>query len=156
MNFKSLRRACAFAIVGLSLAATVFGQEKSPSGDDLLIAAQKICPVSGRDLRAMGGPIKAKSGNQMVFLCCKECVGTPISKENWAEVTSNLATAQGHCPVLNRPLPPGAVSVVVKGRRVFVCCPPCSGKIQASPNKFLAVVDAMLTKNVGQEAGHGN
>ena len=149
MNFKSLSTSVAVAIAGLILSATVFAEEKAPTGDDLLIAAQKICPVSGEDLRAMGGPIKAKSGDQTVFLCCKGCLGKPISKENWAKVTANLASAQGRCPVMNRPLPAGATSVVVNGRRVFVCCPPCTGKIQANPEKFLAVVDAMLTKNVG-------
>lgn len=149
MNFKSFCTPAAVAIAGLILSATAFAEEKTPTGDDLLIAAQKICPVSGEDLRAMGGPIKAKSGDQTVFLCCKGCLGKPISKENWAKVTANLASAQGRCPVMNRPLPAGATSVVVNGRRVFVCCPPCTGKIQANPEKFLAVVDAMLTKNVG-------
>lgn len=149
MNFKSFCTPAAVAIAGLILSATAFAEEKTPAGDDLLIAAQKICPVSGEDLRAMGGPIKAKSGDQTVFLCCKGCLGKPISKENWAKVTANLASAQGRCPVMNRPLPAGATSVVVNGRRVFVCCPPCTGKIQANPEKFLAVVDAMLAKNVG-------
>jgi hypothetical protein len=151
MNFKSLRVALAFAVAGMFLSGLAFAQDKAPTIDELLIAAQKVCPVSGGDLRAMSGPIKAKSGDQTVFLCCKGCLDKPIPKENWAKVTANLAAAQGRCPVLNRPLPKGAASVVVKGRRVFVCCPPCTGKIQANPEKFLAVVDALLAKNVGPQ-----
>ncbi|RIK74667.1 MAG: hypothetical protein DCC68_22695 [Planctomycetota bacterium] len=152
MNLKLSIMTLAFIAAGLMLSMAAFAQEKENSldGDALLIAAQKICPVSGGDLRAMGGPIKAKSGDQTVFLCCKECLGKPISKENWAQVTVNLTAAQGRCPVMNRPLPQGAKSVVVNGRRVFVCCPPCIGKIQANPDRFLAVVNAMLAKNVGQ------
>lgn len=149
MNFKSFCTPAAVAIAGLILSATAFAQETTPTRNDLLIAAQRMIPVGGEDLRAMGGPIRAKSGDQTVFLCCKECLGKPISKENWAKVTANLASAQGRCPVMNRPLPAGATSVVVNGRRVFVCCPTCTGKIEANPEKFLAVVDAMLTKNVG-------
>lgn len=150
MNLKSVRNLLTFAFVGAFLASTASAQDKAVTGDDLLIAAQKICPVSGGDLRAMGEPIKAKSGDQTVFLCCKECLGKAISKENWGKVTANLAAAQGRCPVMNRPLPAGAASVVVSGRRVFVCCPPCTGKIQANPDKYLTAVDAMLTKNVLQ------
>lgn len=152
MNRKPTLMILAFAAVGLMLSTAAYAQEKENSldGDALLIAAQNICPVSGEDLRAMGGPVKAKSGDQTVFLCCKGCLGKPISKENWSKLTANLAAAQVRCPVMNRPLPQGAKSVVVNGRRVFVCCPPCIGKIQANPGKYVAVVDAMLAKHVGQ------
>lgn len=151
MNMKFWAIALPFVVAGLFLSADAADQEKARSnGDELLIAAQKICPVSGGDLHAMGGPVKAKSGDQTVFLCCQACVGKPISKENWAKVTASLAAAQGRCPVMNRPLPKGAASVVVSNRRIFVCCPPCTAKIQANPDKFLAAVDAMLVKNVGQ------
>jgi hypothetical protein len=150
MRFQSLSSGLAVIVAGMFLSLGALAQDEPLSGDALLVAAQKICPVSGEDLRAMGGPIKAKSGDQRVFLCCKGCVGTPISKENWAKVTANLAAAQGRCPVMNRPLPQDAASTVVNGRRVFVCCPPCTGKIQANPDKYLAIVEQMLAKNVGR------
>ncbi len=149
MNIKTFCIPVVVAMAGLILSATAYAQESTLTGNDLLIAAQKVCPVSGDVLHAMGDPVKAKSGDQTVFLCCKECLGKPIAKENWAKVTANLVSAQGRCPVMNRPLPAGATSVVVNGRRVFVCCPPCTGKIQSNPEKFLAVVDVMLAKNVG-------
>lgn len=150
MNFNSLGKV--FSIVaGLLCSGIAYGQEKAPAkGDELLIAAQKICPVSGEELGSMGAPLKAKSGDQTIFLCCKGCAGKQISKENWAKVMANLAAAQGRCPVMNRALPKNAASVVVNGRKVFVCCPPCTGKIEANPERYLSVVDALLAKNVGQ------
>ena len=150
MRFQSLSTGVAILITGAFLSLAAIAEDEPLSGDALLVAAQKICPVSGEDLRAMGGPIKAKSGDQTIFLCCKGCVGKPISKENWAKVTANLAAAQVRCPVMNRPLPQGAASTVVDGRRVFVCCPPCTGKIQANADKYIAVVDEMLVKQLGR------
>ncbi len=38
------------------------------------IKAQKTCPVGGEDLGSMGMPIKVKSGERVVFLCCKGCI----------------------------------------------------------------------------------
>lgn len=116
--------------------------------NQLLIDAQKICPVSGESLDSMGGPIKARSGDRTVFLCCQGCVGQTISKANWAEVTANLIAAQGSCPVMNRELPEQPASVVVNGRTVFVCCKPCIKKVQADPKKHLAAVDELLHDNL--------
>lgn len=139
-------------LAGLILPAVAFGQDKDQNtkSDELLIAAQKICPVSGEDLRAMGGPVKAKSGDMTIFLCCKGCLGKPVSKENWGKVTANLAVAQGRCPVMNRPLPKNATSTMVNGRMIFVCCPPCTKKIQANPAKYVATVDGLLAENLAE------
>lgn len=136
----------------LILLAAAFAQENGQpiKSDDLPIVAQRICPVSGGDLRAMGGPIKAKSGDMTILLCCKACLGKPVSKENWAKVTANLAAAQGRCPVMNRPLPKNATSTVANGRMIFVCCPPCTKKIQANPEKYLAAVDGMLREHLSE------
>jgi Cu(I)/Ag(I) efflux system membrane fusion protein len=41
--------------------------------DEELIAFQKICPVTSAQLGSMGPPIKAKVGEQTVFLCCRAC-----------------------------------------------------------------------------------
>jgi len=153
MSLSSTKIVSMLAVAALfaSAVAVAADKEKPRNPDDLLIAAQKICPVSGEELRSMGGPIKAKSGDQTVFLCCKGCLGKPISKENWAKVTANLIAAQGQCPVLNKPLPASAKSVVVKNRRLFVCCPPCLEKIRANPDQYVAAVDIMLAKNVGSK-----
>lgn len=38
------------------------------------IARQKSCPVSGKPLGSMGGPIKVMVGDKPIFLCCKGCI----------------------------------------------------------------------------------
>ncbi len=41
--------------------------------DKELIGKQKICPVSGQPLGAMGKPVKVVVKNRVVFLCCAGC-----------------------------------------------------------------------------------
>jgi YHS domain-containing protein len=41
--------------------------------DQKLAAAQKICPVSGEELGAMGTPVKVTAEGQTAFLCCEGC-----------------------------------------------------------------------------------
>lgn len=123
--------------------------------DGLLVQAQGICPVMGMDLTKMGGPVKAKIGQQTIFLCCKGCLGKQINQEHWAQIQANLKTAQGICPVRNVALGSEAVPVVVKGRTVYVCCDAgyCIKQVQAHPDKHLAIVDRLLKENLGRQAG---
>ena len=120
--------------------------------NQLLVQAQKICPVSGEDLTSMGGPIEAKIDKQTVFLCCRGCMGRPVQKQHWDQIQSNQKKAQGKCPVMDKPLPEKTLSTVVKGRRVFVCCPPCTKKIQANPEKYLAEVNKLLEENLSPKS----
>jgi hypothetical protein len=117
-----------------------------------MIAAQKTCPISGEALGEMGTPVKTTIGDQTVFLCCKNCVGKAISKENREKLTANLIAAQATCPVLGKPLPKDAASITVKDRQIFVCCKMCLAKIKADPDKYIAKVDAQLEKNLPQTA----
>jgi hypothetical protein len=144
--------AVAIAALPLATSARAADQDDAAKVDNLLIAAQKICPVSGEELGAMGAPIKATSGKQTIFLCCKNCVGQPISAENWKKVTANLIAAQGQCPVLKKDLPKDAPSIVVDHRRIFVCCKMCLPKVQKDPKKYIAIVNAMLQKNLDKSA----
>ncbi len=41
--------------------------------DQVLAAAQKLCPVTGGPLGGMGVPVKLMLDNQPVFLCCGSC-----------------------------------------------------------------------------------
>jgi Cu(I)/Ag(I) efflux system membrane fusion protein len=43
------------------------------SSDRELIAKQKVCPVTGEDLDAMGGPVKVEVAGRVVFICCEGC-----------------------------------------------------------------------------------
>lgn len=146
------------AIVVLVAAAAVSAetgkQEKAASQlDRLLIQAQKICPVTGKDLNSMGGPVKAEAGGMTIFLCCKGCLGKPIQKEAWAKIQANVMAAQKLCPVRNVPLGEEAISVVVDKRLVFVCCGkgPCAAKVKGDPKKYIPLVDAMLKENLAEK-----
>ena len=129
-------------------------EQAAPNGDSqqlekLLVQAQKICPVSGKDLTSMGGPVKATTGGQTVYLCCKGCLQRDNDRGHWNQIQANMIAAQGKCPVMGKPLPKDAKSVVVKGRRVFVCCPPCTEKVAADADKYLSVVNGFLKENLG-------
>jgi len=50
------------------------GAASSTGADDRqLIARQKVCPVTGGDLDAMGGPVKLVVNGRVVFICCEGC-----------------------------------------------------------------------------------
>jgi hypothetical protein len=45
------------------------------SADRAAIARQRVCPVSGRALGAMGDPIKLLLGDKgSLYICCKSCL----------------------------------------------------------------------------------
>jgi hypothetical protein len=54
----------------------------SPSAEEdrMLAAKQKICPVTGEPLDAMGGPVRVVIEGRVVFICCKGCEG-PLRKD---------------------------------------------------------------------------
>ncbi|HEY4233396.1 MAG TPA: hypothetical protein VGM76_08210 [Lacipirellulaceae bacterium] len=148
MNLRSQHFGLALVFAATALSLPVLADDKTAHEDQLMIAAQKICPVSGEVLGGMGPPVKTKIGDQTVFLCCKACVGKQGSKENWQKMTANLIEAQATCAVLGKPLPKDAASVVVNNRQIFVCCKQCLAKIQADPAKYIALVDTQIEKNL--------
>ena len=145
----------AFVAVALVAVSTNADEKKAELSktDRLLSQAQRICPISGKDLESMGGPIKAVSGERTIFLCCKGCFGKKINKEHWARVNANLKAAQKLCPVRNVLLGDEAVPVVVQKRTVFVCCDSgyCIRQVKAYPDKYVAAVDQLLEKNLKAE-----
>lgn len=44
-----------------------------PASDESVIAAQKVCPVTGAKLGSMGKPVRASVDGRSVFLCCAGC-----------------------------------------------------------------------------------
>ena len=152
-----MRRSLVFGLAALVAVAVVTasmnaGEKKAELSktDRLLAQAQKICPISGKDLDSMGGAIKAVSGERTIFLCCKGCFGKKINNEHWARVNANLKAAQKSCPVRNVALGDEAVPVVVQKRAVFVCCDSgyCIRQVKADPDKYVAAVDQLLEKNL--------
>lgn len=132
------------AVVAASLSAetkktdTTHADTKTLSTfDQLKAAAQKICPVSGKPLGSMGDPVKMKIGQEHLFLCCEGCVRGKVDKQHWLTIHKNLAAAQKLCPVMEKPLPNNPKSTVVQGNMIYICCPPCTKKIQADPKTHL-------------------
>jgi hypothetical protein len=128
-------------------------QQKSPltSADRLQIAVQKICPVSGEVLEAKGEPIKVQVGQQVAYLCCKNCQAKKLNAKHWKTIQTNIAEAQGTCPIMGKPVNAGMKSTVVNGQQVFVCCPPCIAKIQEDANGSLKKVNASYVSFVAAE-----
>lgn len=137
----------ALAQVNASYVSFVKAESQAKS-DQLHASAQGICPVSGEKLGSMGAPIKVKVGDEVAFLCCKGCLGKQLDAAHWATAQSNLAAAQGTCPVMGKPVDASMESVVVNGRKIFVCCPPCIEKIKADPTAYVAKLDAQIAKAV--------
>jgi hypothetical protein len=54
-------------------AAVTANLAKLSEEDRQLAEVQKLCPISGEPLGAMGVPLKLTSKDQPVFLCCKGC-----------------------------------------------------------------------------------
>jgi hypothetical protein len=119
--------------------------------DQLQIAVQKICPVSGGELGSMGDPIKVKVGEQIAYLCCKGCQGKQLNKDHWATIQDRLAAAQEICPIMEQPVDATMKSTVVNGQQVFVCCPPCIPKIQADAEGALTKVNAYYVSFIAKE-----
>lgn len=116
--------------------------------DQLRIAAQGICPVSGNKLGTHGTPVKVKVGNESVFLCCKGCLKGKIDARHWQTIHSNFAKAQAKCPVMNKPLPKNPKWTIVDGQIIYICCPPCTDKISADPATYLRKLDLLYTQSL--------
>ena len=116
--------------------------------DQLRAAVQEICPVSGQKLGEHGAPIKVKVGQQEIFLCCKGCLKGKINQQHWATIHANFAKAQGICPVMKHKLPKSPKWTIVQGQVVYVCCPPCTKKLAAEPEKYLQKLDELYTASL--------
>jgi len=116
--------------------------------DQIRIAVQKICPISGGQLGEHGAPIKVKVGQETVFLCCQGCLKEKIDAKHWATIHANFAKAQRICPVMKKKISTKSKWTVVDGQIVYICCPPCSKKIAADPGTFLRKVDDLYTASL--------
>ena len=93
---KTLLTFVSVALLAVSAIAQETQQKSTlTDADQLQIAVQKICPVSGGALGSMGDPVKVKVGEQVAFLCCKGCQGKELNAEHWKTIQTNIAAAQG-------------------------------------------------------------
>lgn len=116
--------------------------------DQLRIAVQAICPVSGGKLGAMGAPIKVQMGKETIFLCCKGCIKRKVKPEHWATIHANFVKAQRICPVMKKNLPKNPKWTIVEGQIVYLCCPGCDKKIAADPQKYLRTIDGLYAASL--------
>lgn len=82
-------------------------QPKLSQRDQLRIAAQQICPVSGEKPGRRGTPVKVTVGKQKaeVFLCCKGCLKGQLDARHWKTIHANFAETQAECPLMGHKLP---------------------------------------------------
>ncbi len=116
--------------------------------DKVRVATQGICPISGNKLGAHGAPLKVTVGKETVFLCCRGCLSRKIDPKHWATIHANFAKAQRICPVMKKELPKNPKWTIVKGQIVYVCCPPCTKKIEAEPVAFLRKIDELYSASL--------
>lgn len=151
-----MKKITMFAAAALCLAVAQFAVAQMPNydahqqmtRDQLHVAVQEICPVSGQKLGAHGEPVKVKIGEEQVFLCCKGCLQGKVDPKHWATIHANAAKAQAKCPVMNRALPEAPQWTIVEGQIVYICCPPCAKKIEADPKTHLQKVDALYAASL--------
>lgn len=144
------------AMGAVSWSVTVAAQnenEQQPNlsqRDQLRIAAQKICPVTGEKLGSHGTPVKVTVGQQKeeVFLCCKGCLKGQLDAKHWKTIHANFAKTQAKCPVMGHDLPEKPKWTIVDGQIIYVCCPPCTKKIAVEKEKYLKKVDGLYAKSL--------
>lgn len=138
-----------YVTIALAIVAAGFGSMAAAAElserDRIHIAVQKICPVSGQKLGSMGTPIKVKVGKEIVYLCCKGCLQGEVKPQHWATIHANFAKAQRICPVMKHELPKKPKWTIVAGQIVYVCCPPCTKKIEADPETSLKQIDELYS-----------
>lgn len=146
-------------LTGLAVVASVFTAQAQDENqqqpiysqhDQLRIAAQQICPVTGAKLGSHGTPVKVTVGQQKeeVFLCCKGCLKGQLDANHWKTIHANFAKTQAKCPVMGHDLPENPKWTIVDGQIIYVCCPPCTKKIAAEKEKYLTKVDELYVKSL--------
>lgn len=137
-----------FVLVVTIGAGQVASAQELTQRDQLRIAVQQICPVSGQRLGDHGQPIKVQVGEETVFFCCQGCLQKQINPQHWGTIHANFASAQRICPVMKHDLPKNPKWTIVEGQIFYVCCPPCTKKIAADPETYLRQLDELYTASL--------
>ena len=128
------------------------------------VVAQTTCPIMGGKINKA---IFTEQEGKRIYVCCKGCIGK-IEKEpakyikQLEDAGVTLEKVQTKCPVMG-----GKINkkqyVDHDGKRIYVCCPGCIGKIKAEPAKYMkkladaGVVLAAVPKEKTEKKkdGHG-
>ena len=112
------------------------------------------CPVSGKELGAMGDPIIEQYDGREVRFCCSGCVGKfeAASEEYWKKIDEQIAKEQTPyyplttCIVSGEPLVEDgediAINHVHRNRLVRFCCRGCVTDFLKDPEPTLKKLDA--------------
>jgi len=102
------------------------------------IKGQTTCPVMGGKINK---DLYVDHDGRRIYVCCKGCIAA-VKKEpaKYIKVLESkgetVAKLQTTCPVMG-----GKINkkqyVDAKGKRIYVCCPGCIGKIKAAPEKYI-------------------
>ena len=119
----------------------------------LRIAVQAICPVSGDSLTDHATPVKSVNPEtkEVLYVCCEGCVDSKPNEEHLKKIRANFVKAQGHCLVMaDNKVSEKSKHSIIEGHAVFICCPPCTKKMNASPEKFLKQLDDLYEASLGK------
>lgn len=125
--------------------------------DKQIVASQlplyplQTCVVAGGKLGSMGEPDNFVYRNRLVRFCCAGCRGN-FQKDpaKYLKLLDDAAAAQQRasyplktCPVSGQQL--GSMGdpaeMVIAGRFVRLCCPPCERRLHEDPARFIAQID---------------
>lgn len=138
-----MRKVALAILVGIVLAGAVRAEEAhgrhAKEAEKAKIKLQTTCPVM--EGKKVNTDLFVDRGGQRIYVCCKGCIA-PVQKdfakyakkiEGTGETVARLQTT---CPVMGGKINKKQYADV-KGKRIYVCCPGCIGKIEADPEKFI-------------------
>jgi hypothetical protein len=119
-------------------------ETKEQRRERLRIAVQAICPVSGKSLAGVTKPIQMTDPQtkEVFYVCCEKCQTSKSESKYLEKIRSNFAKAQGKCLVMvDNDISVESKHGIIEGHFVYVCCPPCVKKMNASPERYLDELD---------------
>lgn len=140
----SLAMLMVFTLTASTFAQTKKDETSEQRREQLRVAVQAICPVSGESLTDHAQPVKLTNPetNEVLYVCGEACLKSKPDAKHLEKIMSNFAKAQGHCLVMAE----NEISVeskhgIIDGHFIYVCCPPCVKKMIAKPAMFLSTLD---------------
>lgn len=113
--------------------------------------AMETCPVSGSRLGSMGEPDNYVYQNRLVRFCCAACRDgfNEDPAKHIAALDKAAADDQRAAYPLDRCVVRGnrlgsmgdPAEVILAGRLVRLCCPPCEGELRKNPAEYIAKLD---------------
>lgn len=109
------------------------GESTEETGANVTISGnQKTCPVMGNPINK---DIYVDYEGQRVYFCCPACKKTFLEDpEKYFRVMMKNGeyadSLQEKCPIMGNPVNEGSEAVTFPGRKVYICCPGCAGKVK--------------------------